>query len=68
MLLRNIFVDKEVQEKVIQESKLDWVIVRPAVLTNGPRTGVYRSGFEAKDKSIRTKISRPTRRTLCCAN
>lgn len=58
VLLRNIFMDKEVQEKVIQESKLDWVIVRPAVLTNGPPTGVYRSGFDATDKSIRAKISR----------
>jgi putative NADH-flavin reductase len=58
VLLRNIFADKEVQEKVIQESKLNWVIVRPAVLTNGPRTGVYRSGFDATDKSIQTKISR----------
>ena len=58
VLLRNIFADKEIQEKVIQASPLDWVIVRPAVLTNGPRTGVYRSGFPATDKTIRTKISR----------
>jgi hypothetical protein len=28
------------------------------VLTNGPRKGVYRSGFDATDKSIQTKISR----------
>jgi putative NADH-flavin reductase len=58
ILLRNIFADHEVQEKVVKESKLDWVIVRPAVLTNGPRTRVYRSGFDAADKSIQTKISR----------
>jgi putative NADH-flavin reductase len=58
VLLRNIFADKEVQEKLVKESKLDWVIVRPAVLTNGPRKGVYRSGFDATDKSIQTKISR----------
>jgi len=59
ILLRNIFADHEVQEKVVKESKLDWVIVRPAVLTNGPRTRVYRSAFDAADKSIQTKISRP---------
>lgn len=58
MLLRNIFADKEVQEKLIKESKLDWVIVRPAVLTNGPPTGVYRCGFDTTDRSIQTKISR----------
>jgi len=58
LLLNNIFADKEVQEKLIQESPLDWVIVRPARLTNGPRTGKYRSGFAAGDKSIQAKISR----------
>ena len=58
ILLRNIFADKEVQEKVIGESSLDWVIVRPGALTNGPHTGVYRSGFDASDKSIQAKISR----------
>jgi hypothetical protein len=58
ILLRNVFADKEVQEQVVRESKLDWVIVRPAVLTNGSRTRVYRSGFDAADKSIQTKISR----------
>jgi len=58
VLLRNIFADKEVQEKVIRESNLEWVIVRPATLTNGPRTGAYRSGFESGDKSIRGRISR----------
>ena len=58
VLLRNVFADKEIQEKLIQESKLDWVIVRPAALSNGPRKGVYRSGFGATDKSIQAKISR----------
>jgi putative NADH-flavin reductase len=58
VLLRNIFADKEVQEKIVQESKLNWTIVRPAVLTNGKRTGTYRSGFDVADKSIKTKISR----------
>jgi putative NADH-flavin reductase len=58
LLLRNIFKDKEVQEKIIQRSDLEWVIVRPGALTNGSRTGVCRSGFDVKDKSIRGKISR----------
>jgi putative NADH-flavin reductase len=58
LFLRNIFADKEVQEKYIQQSRLDWIIVRPAALTNGPRTGVYRSGFGATDRSISGKISR----------
>lgn len=39
--LRGSFADKEVQEKIIRESGLDWVVVRPGGLTNGPRTGKY---------------------------
>lgn len=58
LFLRNIFADKEIQERYIRQSKLDWVIVRPAVLTNGPRTEGYRSGFGVADKSIKGKISR----------
>ncbi|HEX8846928.1 MAG TPA: SDR family oxidoreductase [Pyrinomonadaceae bacterium] len=40
--LRTISEDKDRQEMIVRESGLDWVIVRPAVLTNGPRTGKYR--------------------------
>jgi len=58
VLLRNIFADKEVQEALIRESGLDWVIVRPAILTNGPRTGKYRAGFGPDNHSIKAKISR----------
>lgn len=57
LLLRGIFADKEIQEAIIQGSKLDWVIVRPAALTNGALTGTYRSGFSATE-NIRCKISR----------
>jgi len=58
LLLRNIFRDKEIQERYIMQSTLDWVIVRPAVLTNGPQTGVYRSESSPTDTSIKGKISR----------
>jgi len=43
-LLRNLFADLPVQEKLIKESGLNWTIVRPARLTNGPKTGECRSG------------------------
>lgn len=43
-LLKNLFVDLPAQENLIKESGLNWTIVRPARLTNGPRTGNYRSG------------------------
>lgn len=58
LILRNIFADKEIQEQLIRESGLDWVIVRPAILTNGPRTGLYRHGFGVTDRTIKNRISR----------
>jgi len=44
LLLRHVFADKERQEAVIRTTALDWTIVQPAALTNGPRTGTYRVG------------------------
>ncbi len=35
------YADKSRQEEMIMASNLDWTIVRPGVLTNGPETGVY---------------------------
>jgi putative NADH-flavin reductase len=57
-LLRNIFKDKELQEQIVRESPLDWIIVRPAMLTNDEQTGKYRAGFPPADHSITRKISR----------
>ena len=34
--------DKSLQERLIQESGLDWTIARPGVLTGGPPTGHYK--------------------------
>jgi len=36
------YEDKSRQEKLIKESSLDWTIVRPGVLMNGPKTGRYK--------------------------
>jgi putative NADH-flavin reductase len=44
LLLRHVFADKERQEAIIRATALDWTIVQPAALTNGPRTGTYRVG------------------------
>ncbi|MEP6925753.1 MAG: SDR family oxidoreductase [Pyrinomonadaceae bacterium] len=54
-LLKHAFADKEIQERDIKTSKLDWIIVRPGRLTNSEKTGKYRHGL---DKSISGKISR----------
>jgi putative NADH-flavin reductase len=40
--LGHAYDDKDIQERLIRDSHLEWVIVRPGVLTNGKRTGRYR--------------------------
>ena len=35
------YADKDIQETLIRQTRLDWVIVRPGVLTNGRKTGCY---------------------------
>ncbi len=37
-ILRYLFQEKDRQERMVRDSGLDWTIVRPAVLTNGPLT------------------------------
>ena len=34
--------DKSIQERLIEDSALDWTIARPGVLIGGPRTGRYK--------------------------
>ncbi len=40
-LLKGFFLDHEVQERITQESGLDFVIARPTRLTNGKANGKY---------------------------
>jgi putative NADH-flavin reductase len=44
LLLRDIFADKKAGEEHVKGSTLDWTIVYPVLLTDGPLTGSYRSG------------------------
>lgn len=56
LTLKPIMMAKEEQERLIKTSGLDWTIVRPGGLTDGPRTGAYRFG---RDRSIKGgRISR----------
>ena len=59
-LILKLFVnldDKERQEELIRASELDWVIVRPSLLTNDPHTGAYRVGPDVTH-GIATKLAR----------
>jgi putative NADH-flavin reductase len=57
VLLKDIFADKESAERELRTSGLDWTIVHPVLLTNGPLTGRYRVG-ERLDLHGMPKISR----------
>lgn len=55
-VLKKPMEDKERQEQAVMASGLEWIIVRPGGLTDGPATGQYRAGL---DKSIKAgQVSR----------
>jgi putative NADH-flavin reductase len=58
LVVRNEVADHEAKEAIIRQSKLDWTIVRPVLLTNGPHTGVYRNGVDIRVRSFIPTISR----------
>jgi putative NADH-flavin reductase len=49
LLVGRIYDDKDVQERIVRRSKLDWMIARPVILTNGPKTNAYRALVDARD-------------------
>lgn len=58
LILPFYYWDKHRQEQVIQASRLDWVIVRPGVLTNARKRGVYRHGPKVGHWLWTVRISR----------
>ena len=42
LFLRQVFLDKIRQMKIIRESSLEWVIIRPTSLNDAPKTGKYK--------------------------
>jgi len=50
--------DKGRQERVVRESGLEWVIVRPGQLTNGRQRGVYQHGARVGNYLWSVSISR----------
>ena len=49
LLLGRVYDDKDVQERIVRSSKLDWVIVRPVILTDGPKTNACRALVDPRD-------------------
>lgn len=57
-LLKDAYNDHLLQEEYVMNSNLDWTLVRPGALTDGPVTGSFKHGFPAWDRSIALKISK----------
>jgi putative NADH-flavin reductase len=55
--VKSMFADKVIQEREVQQSDLDWIIIRPATLTDGPKTGNYKAGVPLSI-GLNAKISR----------
>ena len=53
-MLRNVFNDHQTQEAIVEQSSLDWTIVRAAVLKDDPATGHY----TATNTGPNTRIAR----------
>jgi putative NADH-flavin reductase len=43
--LRKRYADLALMENILRDSGLDWTVVRPPRLTNGPLTGTYRTAY-----------------------
>ena len=57
VLLRKVVADHEAKEKLLIESGLDWTIVRPPRLSNGPARG-YRSGEDITAAGVVPQVTR----------
>lgn len=58
VILPFYFWDKTRQERVIAGSNVEWVIVRPGVLTNGDKLGRFRHGRHVGSFLLTVRISR----------
>lgn len=56
-VLGRIYDDKNRQEALVRESRLDWIIVRPGFLTHGPRSDDYHA-LKKLDGVVCGKVSR----------
>jgi len=50
-ILKEMYADMRRMEAIVEESGLDWTIVRPPMLKNKPFTGVYRTAITGHIKS-----------------
>lgn len=58
LILGPIADDKNRMERLVRDSDLDWTIIRPVRLTNGPARKQYRTGDASLPLGLDPKISR----------
>ncbi len=58
LLLRPVFKDHELQERLVRASGLNWTIVRPSSFADGPATGTFKQGFGPRERRLTLKIAR----------
>lgn len=58
LVLRHEVADHEAKERLIAQSGLDWTIVRPPKLGNGPATGQIRHGESIHARSLLPTLAR----------
>jgi len=56
--LRNVARDHAAMERVVRASDVEWTVVRPPRLTNGPLTHAYRAADDRMPDGARLTISR----------
>ncbi len=54
LVLKRIYDDKDVQERIVRDSGLEWTIARPGVLVSAPVTGSYHALDDPKDWEFKT--------------
>jgi putative NADH-flavin reductase len=55
-LYKHIFEDKKRQLEIVQNSGLDWIVVRPPSLTNDPLTGKYEISMDKPKHRAITRL------------
>ncbi|KAJ3258937.1 hypothetical protein HDU77_002085 [Chytriomyces hyalinus] len=54
-VISSALADKDLQTKMVEDSGLDWILVKPPSLTNGPLTGTYNVGPDIKATTLSRK-------------
>jgi putative NADH-flavin reductase len=66
LMLRGVYHDKTHQEEIVRASGLDWTLVRPAILTNGPAKGATAVNAFTQMAGVHVgTISRPDVAAFC---